>query len=107
MARPRFNDRFSHVPLFVWVLVELMRDHKDSRPRDTVRAASKRLQTKNCARISRVAVFCQLKQFAGTIRTLNQPRGARTTANNWHKLCWLSAANGGNFSDGMSVRGSG
>ena len=46
MARPRFNDRFSHVPLFVWVLVELMRDRKDSRPRDTVRAASKRLQTK-------------------------------------------------------------
>lgn len=46
MARPRFDDRFSHVPLLVWVLVELTRDRRDDRPRDTVRAACKRLEKK-------------------------------------------------------------
>lgn len=47
MARPRFDDRFNHVPLFVWVLVELTRDRNNvNTTRHSVRAACRRLEKK-------------------------------------------------------------
>ena len=108
MARPRFNDRFSHVPLFD-VGPRRFRDRKNSRPR-TPSGPLQSVCKRNLRRHFEGAPYsANSKQFANTIKNFEINRAAVEQPGKQlaQALIGYQPRTAGNLSDGMSVRGSG